>query len=224
MRGLAIFVAACLALALALGGTAPFGRVLLAAGAPELAAPFFKAPEWLGVARYRAGDMDGAAVAFKDAGETFNLGNTHARRGQYAAALESYDLTIARGDTDAQANFDVVTAFYAGLLIEPDAAWVVRPRGDGPEEESFVARGNARTAGTGDEVTNTNTMMGLAELQSRGRLSVRRIFDDKFMVADDRWLEQLADVPGEYLAARIAQEHKRRAKLGLSPPEPEDPR
>ena len=67
-------------------------------------------------------------------------------------------------------------------------------------------------------MNNSNTMMGLAELDSRGRLGVRRIFDDKFMVADERWLEQLSDVPGEFMAARIAQEHKRRAKLGLAPP------
>ena len=44
------------------------------------------------------------------------------------------------------------------------------------------------------------------------------------MVADERWLEQLSDVPGEFLAARIAQEHKRRVKLGLAPPPAEDPR
>ena len=67
-------------------------------------------------------------------------------------------------------------------------------------------------------------MMGLAALESHGELGVRRIFDDRFMVADGRWLEQLADVPGDYMAARIAAEHKRRRALGLSPPPPEDPR
>ena len=69
-----------------------------------------------------------------------------------------------------------------------------------------------------------NAMLGLAELESRGRLGVRRIFDDKFMVADERWLQQIQDVPGAYLKARIAHEEKTRRKLGLSPPEPEDPR
>jgi Ca-activated chloride channel family protein len=43
------------------------------------------------------------------------------------------------------------------------------------------------------------------------------------MVANTRWLTALEDVPGEYLAARIAMEYKRRKKLGLTPPEPEDP-
>ena len=74
------------------------------------------------------------------------------------------------------------------------------------------------------EVTNNNTMLGLAQLDSHGRLGVRRVFDDKFMLADRRWLEQLSDVPGEYMAARIREEHRRRVKLGLSPPKPEDPR
>ncbi len=129
-----------------------------------------------------------------------------------------------RGHPDARANFDVVAAFYAGLGIDPAALALFPERKEGPQADSFIARGNARAAGTGSEVTNTNTMLGLAELDSRGRLGVRRVFDDKFMVADERWLQQLSDVPGEYMAARILQEHKRRQKLGLSPPEPEDPR
>jgi len=224
MKGLALITAIALGLAVLAGGGAPFGRVLLALGLPGMAAPLFDDPNWKGVALFRAGDFDGAAERFAEAGARYNLGNAEAHRGQYAAALEAFDQALAEGHPDAEANFDVVAAFYAGLGIDPEALALFDKRADGAEADSFVARGNARAAGTGSEVTNNNTMMGLAELDSRGRQRVRKIFDDKFMVADDRWLQQLSDVPGEYLAARIMQEHKRRRKSGLSPPRPEDPR
>ena len=224
MRILALFTAVALGLALVLGGTAPLGRTFLALGLPSLAAPFFTDPAWRGVAEYRAGRMDQAADDFTEARATFNLGNAEAHRGGLAAALEAFDAAGSGGDDDAAANFDVVAAFYAGLGIDPEALGLFPERKDGPTAESFVARGDARAAGTGSEVTNTNTMLGLAALDSRGRLGVRQVFDDKFLVADDRWLEQLSDVPGEFLAARISHEYKRRQKLGVSPPEPEDPR
>ncbi|SFS81073.1 Ca-activated chloride channel family protein [Sulfitobacter marinus] len=224
MRALAIISALALALGLITGGTAPFGRVFLAMGLPSVAAPLFYDPTWHGVALFRAGDFDAAADRFAQAGAFYNLGNAEAHAGNYAAALEAFDMAHARGHPDAQANFDVVAAFYAGLGIDPEALALFETRKDGAEADSFVARGNARAAGTGSDVTNNNTMLGLAQLDSRGRQGVRRIFDDKFMLADTRWLAQLADVPGDYLAARILQEHKRRRKLGLSPPKAEDPR
>ncbi|NVO56688.1 hypothetical protein HW561_12925 [Rhodobacteraceae bacterium B1Z28] len=224
MKWLAILGTALVMLAFALGGTAPFGRVGLALGLNAVAARAFQDPAWQGVALYRAGDFDAAAQAFDAADDFYNLGNAKAHSGRIAAALEAYDQAIKRGDPDAQANFDVVAAYYAGLQIDPAALGLFPERKFGPKADSFIARGDARAAGTGSEVTNSNTMLGLAELDSRGRLGVRRIFDDKFMVADGRWLNQLSDVPGEFMAARIAQEHTRRAKLGLSPPEPEDPR
>lgn len=223
MRWLAMAGTVCIALALALGGTAPFGRVALAVGLFPMAANLFSDLDWQGVAFYRASEFDKASKAFESAGNQYNLGNAEAQKGRLAAALEAYDQAIGPGNPDAQANFDVLAAYYAGQQIDPEALGLFPERKFGPKAESFIARGNARAAGTGSEVTNSNTMLGLAELDSRGRLGVRRIFDDKFMVADQRWLNQLSDVPGEFMAARIAQEHKRRTQLGLSPPEAESP-
>lgn len=221
--GLALFVV-CAVLAAALGGAAPFGRVLMAAGLPGFAVPLLDDPGWRGAAKYRAGDLGGAAEEFTKARAFHNLGNAEAKRGNYAAALEAYDIAIAGGNADAIANFDAVAAYYAGLAIDPDALAFFPKRENGPEAEGFVAQGTGRAAGTGDSETNPAGMLGALELESRGRLGVRRVFDDKFMVADERWLMQLSDVPGEYLQARISFERKRRAKLGLTPPEPEDPR
>lgn len=224
MRVLVVICFVASVLAYAFGGTAPFGRLALAAQMPRIAAYFLDDPEWKGIAYYRAGEFDAARDAFAEARSLYNLGNAHTQSGNYAAALESYDIAIAQGHPNAQANFDVVAAFYAGLGIDPEALGLYPERKSGPQADSFVARGNARAAGTGSDVTNSNTMLGLAELDSRGRLGVRRIFDDKFMVADERWLTQLSDVPGEFMKARISHEYKRRVKAGISPPKAEDPR
>ena len=224
MRWIAFASVVLISAALILGGRASLGRVLLAAQMPGFAAQVFDTPDWQGVALYRAGAFAQSADAFSSARTQFNRGNAEARQGNYAAALEAYDIAIAQGDPDAQANFDLIAAYYAGLGVDPEALGLFPKRKTGPEAESFVARGNARAAGSGSDVTNTNTMLGLAELDTRGRLGVRRIFDDKFMVADERWLAQLADVPGRFLSARIRHEHKRRVKAGLSPPDAEDPR
>ncbi|PWR03809.1 hypothetical protein DKT77_04690 [Meridianimarinicoccus roseus] len=223
MRALALATALCAALALAIGGgPAPFGRVLLAAGLPGLAAPLFDDPHWRGVALYRAGQPEQAAQAFRTARAHYNLGNAEARAGRYAAALEAYDRVIPAGDDDARANFDLVASYYAALGIDAGVLALFGRRNEGPQDDAPEGRGNGRASGSGDEVTNSGAMLGYAALISREQERVRRIFDDRFMVADARWLEQLSDVPGAYLAARIAHEHKRRARLGLSPPPPEE--
>jgi len=224
MRVLALITLSLLIAVFLIGGTAPLGRALLAVGLAGLAADVFEEPAWRGVAHFQSGDYQMAAQDFAQARAFFNLGNAQAFVGEYAAALEAYDIAIAQGDARAKANFDVVAAYYAGLAISPDALGLFPKRKDGPKMESHVAEGGGRAAGTGDGVTNNNTMLGLAELDSRGQLGVRRVFDDQFMVADERWLLQLEDVPGVFLTERILQEHKRRAKLGLTPDPPEDPR
>jgi Ca-activated chloride channel family protein len=224
MKVLAAVAIAALMLGLVLGGTAAVGRVLLAAGLPALAAQVFVTPEWRAVAQYRAGHYAQAAQEFAAVDTPFNLGNAQVRLGNHAAALEAYDLAIAQGHPDARANFDVVAAYYAGLGLDPAVLALFPRRTDGPTAEGFIALGNARAAGTGSDTTNATTMLGLAQLESRGPLAVRRIFDDRFIVADDRWLAQLDDVPGAFLAARITAEQKRRAGLGLTPSDPEDPR
>ena len=61
VRALALFAAMALALGAALGGAAPFGRALMALGAPEWAGAVFQDPDWRAAARYRAGDYAGAA-------------------------------------------------------------------------------------------------------------------------------------------------------------------
>ncbi|OIQ28875.1 MAG: hypothetical protein BM562_11995 [Alphaproteobacteria bacterium MedPE-SWcel] len=223
MRLLGLIAMLFLALAALLDGWAPLGRIALALGMPALAAPLFSDPAWRGVAHYRAGDMAAAVNRFAESAQAYNLGNAYVQQGQYAAALESYDRAIADNKPHARENFDAVATFYAGLQIDPDALALFEKREGDTTTEAETGKGNARAAGSGDAVTNTNTMLGLAQMESHGDQGVRRVFDDLFMRADDRWLAQLPDVPGSYLKARILAEHKRRTELGLSPPIAEDP-
>ncbi|MCY0096492.1 tetratricopeptide repeat protein [Hoeflea ulvae] len=207
----------CLGAALLAGGTAPFGRVALAIGLPRLAATLFSDPAWQGVAYYRAGDYDAAAAVMDRAGPEalYNLGNAHARRGAYAASLEAYDLVLSRGyDPQAQANFDLLRAVYTGTAIDADAFFLTEDR-EGETAPAPIARGNARGAGSGADVTNTGASLGLAEMAiERREQQVRHVFDDKFITANARWLATLEDVPGAYLNERISHEHKRRRAEG----------
>lgn len=214
-----------LLLAGVLGGGNAFGRVALGLGAPNLAASIFASPYWRGVALYRAGRFAEATETFEDAGPdaAFNRGNAQVKSERYAAALEAYDLAQAyQTDTQAQVNFDIVLAFYAGTRIDADsiARWGEEKQGETAAAE--VARGSARASGTGDEVTNTGATIGLTELQSRELRRVRKVFDDKFVVASPRWLATLEDVPGAYLAARVSHEYKRRLKAGEGQPPMEE--
>ncbi len=209
--------AALLGLAALLGGAAPFGRVALGFGLPGLAARLFDDPAWRGVALYRVGDVDAAAGTLAGAGPeaAFNLGNAEVRRGAYAAALEAYDLAMAwREDAEARANFDLVRAFWGGTPLEAGSVARWDRKREGATQRAATAEGAGRASGTGDEVTNTGANPGLPSLQSEEQLGVRRVFDDRFIAAGPRWLATLEDVPGAYLAARIAQEHKDRRAAG----------
>lgn len=218
--GFALFLLAFAALS---GGANVFGRGALGLGLPRVAAAVFHDPGWRGVAHFRAGNFAAAETEFEKAGPkaAFNLGNARVQLVHYPAALEAYDLALAhnRQDAAAEVNFDVVLALYAGTRIDPDSIARWGEDKQGVTMEADVAKGAARAAGTGDEVTNTGATIGVPALQSREQAGVRKVFDDKFVTANPRWLATLADVPGAYLAARISHEFKRRKKAGTGQPE-----
>jgi len=224
---LCALTAGLVALCLALWGTAPFGRLALSLGQPRIALLLLDDPAWRGVARFRAGDAAGAARDFAAAGPDMahNRGVALAHAGAYAAALEAWDIALAvdPGDRAARRNFDLVAAFYGATEIDPFAPVKWFDKEDEITMEAPVGLGNGRAAGTGDSTTNTGANMGLPDLISQGRLGVRQNFDGKMIVASERWLTTLADLPGAYLAARLKEEHKRREDLGTDQPEAADP-
>lgn len=226
VKSLAFAAVCCLAVAVLFGGAAPFARIALSLGLPSFAGQIFTQNEWQGIAAYQSGAHENAAELFaqSDTGH-FNAGVALARAGKFAASLEAFDRARAAypEDDKAEANFDLIASIYAGLEVDPDAFVHWSSRKEGAEKEAPVGLGTGRAASTGDETTNSGANMGLPELISVRERSVRKVFDDRFMLANDRWLKTLADVPGEYLATRIFEEHKRRKALGIAQVAPEDP-
>ena len=137
----------------------------------------------------------------------------------------SFDAALAQNrlDAEATANFDIVAQIYAGTELLPEALVVWWEQKEGETTAAPLGKGSGRAASSGEEATNAGALIGLPELASTGQARVRKVFDARYIRATPLWLETLADVPGEYLAARIDAEHKRREAAGLSPPTPEDP-
>lgn len=70
----------------------------LRSGEPERAGALFESELWRGIAKYRSSSFDEAAAAFSaDPSATghFNRGNSLAKLGQYQAAIDAYDRTLA---------------------------------------------------------------------------------------------------------------------------------
>ena len=223
---LAGLAALCAAAALVLAGPAAFGRLALALGQPRAAAALLGG-DWQGAALLEAGRPEAAAGVLPATGPAglYNLGLAEARSGRLAAALEAFDAQLARHPEDAAArtNFDLIAKAYGATAIEPGALLSFHEDRAGDTLRAPVAQGNARAASTGEAVTNAGPNMGLPLVFSEADGAARKVFDDKVIRADPRWLATLEDVPGRYLAARIEAEWKRRQAAGLSPPAPEDP-
>jgi len=89
------------------------GYQALREGSPGVASMLFDDGQWRAIAQYRAGDYAGAVNGFgvlEDPESAYNMGNALAQNGQYAEALDAYDLTLASlpDHEDARFNRDLV--------------------------------------------------------------------------------------------------------------------
>lgn len=213
-----------LAAGLALGGTAPVGRLALELGLPGVAVGLLDDPHLRAVALHRSGRYAEASDAFGAAGDPYNRGVSAALAGDYATALLAWDTVLAANPSDrqARANHTLVKALLATVTFDAVARPEDRPR-DGPTLEAEPGQGKARAAGQGDEATDPKTGFWMPEVVSSGLRRVPKIFDAQATAASERWLTTLEDQPGVYLAARLAAEQKAREAAGTALPPPEDP-
>lgn len=203
-------------LVLALGaglaaGPSAWGRLMLRAGFPGLAAGLIEAPRWRGVALYEAGRYAEADAAFRRAGRgsTYNRGNTLALTGEYALAVDYYDavLYVAPGDADALANRAVVAPLIKQLVGSENGSPGKIATDEAPEAKPS----------TGTYEMNIQALM-------RGRPKLPRPSDTRQSVAAGQdWLSALPDDPGRYIKLRIKAEHERRVETGTGAPEAVDP-
>lgn len=212
--------------ALALDGPQAFGRVALALGWP---APALMQEDALrGLALHAQGRWLDAAEAFRAAGptESYNRADALARAGDHANALAAYAAVLARDPEDwrARQNRDLVRALYDAPLGEILPGTEAAGDGTGaqdalsPFDEAVAADGGAEKL-----AEQRRSALQPVTAQSRAE-QVRRTPDAAAQVASRRWLATFPDDPGLWLAAVIAAEHDRRARAGLTPPAPVDPR
>lgn len=189
----------CGALLLLWGGKEPIARFALILGAPRLAAGMADDPSLAGVAYYRAGAYAQADDAFRQAGRraTYNRGLSLAMTGDYPLSRAYFDAVLFANpaDTQARENRNIVND-----LIDP----VV---GVGNEAGRIATKVIAVPGGTAVE-----------EIKRLGRP-----LDEGRLVADEAWLEGLADDLGLFLTLRLQAEHQRRLALGQSTSEVGDP-
>lgn len=89
------------------------GQQKLAEGLPRDAAQLFDDPQWRAVSNYRSGNYAPSAAAFaerEDADSLYNLGNSLARSGEYASAVDAYEQAaeLSPEDEDIRYNHDLV--------------------------------------------------------------------------------------------------------------------
>ena len=148
---------------------------------------------WRGTSRYRAGDMDGAVLAWArvDSPEAhFGLGNAYARLGSLEASIASYEraLELRPGWTDAEENRELVQS-----LIPP-------PAEEGEEEAGEAGPPNMDP----DEVQFDEQ----GEQGERGEVSMDLMSDEQIA---EMWMRRLQTSPGDFLRRRFAIENQRRA-------------
>ncbi|MEM7057586.1 MAG: hypothetical protein AAF557_08355 [Pseudomonadota bacterium] len=204
-------------------GVAPFGRVVLAIGMPNLALPLLTDPGDRGEALFRSAAFPEAAASYREAGDDYNEGLAAAWAGDFATALAAWDrhLALHPGDSEARANHTLVTSLLSGTEFDPAAEPDPRDR-NGPTLQADPGQGGARAASTGDDANNAQTGFWMPEITGEGLRRVPQIFDAQFVAANPRWLATLEDQPGRYLRARLAAEHKARVTAGTALPPPED--
>lgn len=184
------------ALCLVLAGAAPLAKLLLLIGLPSLAAPLLSDPAVQGVAYYRAQNFAAADAAFKAAGRgsTYNRGLSLAVTGDYPLAVAYFDAVLFGTPSDSEAREN---RNLVNALVPPHI-------GAANDAGRIAAESAPRVP-----------------LTEGARL--QRPLDAGRRVADDEWLEALADDPGEFLTLRLQAEYQRRLSMGLTPPEEGDP-
>ena len=175
---------------------------LLRTGPADAAARLFEDPRWQAVARYRAGDLEGAAQRFR-ADDTptghYNLGNALARLGALEAALGAYERALAAEPqhADARHNRDLVSGLLAERArdADEDARPADRRGGDGEGTRPDAAASDSGSPGAHAGMDAD----GLSNARSAERV---------------RWLESVPDDPGGLLRRKFRYETNQRLRDG----------
>ena len=172
------------------------GRRLFEAGRFTDAAARFEDPQWRATAAYRAGDYEGAILAWAliEAPEAdYGMGNAYALRGDYPSAVASYDRALdARPDwVEARENRD----FVASLIPPP------------PDDSDDLPEPAPPPNLEADDVDFEND----DQRGERGEVPQELLSDEELA---EIWLRRLQTSPEDFLRRRFMIEQARRAGEG----------
>ena len=225
--GVPFIAGAVLLVALLTGGGDPFARLALRVNLPGVAMKLSDDPTLHGLALSAMGRQGDAATAFGRAedGQSYNRATAHALDGEYAQALLTYDALLLRDPdhADARANFALLASVYGSTELDLASMSLLREeKKEGPTVAAAQAQGGARAIGDGADSDGMSTDIFAPEVETgSGVREVPKIFDDMVIAATEDWLTTMLDHPGEFLAARLLAEQKRRRAAGLGMPEEE---
>jgi len=203
------------------------GRYLFERGRYAEAGDRFADFMWQGTARYRAGDMDGAVLAFArvDSPEAhFALGNTYARIGSNGASVAGNAPSVVENAASAESYAASITSYEASiasydraLALRPDWAEarenrdLVRsllppPPDDEEEEEQGGDPAPPPSFDPDDIQIEEDEVRG-----ERGEVDGSLLDEDQLT---EMWMRRLQTSPGEFLRRRFAIERAERETPG----------
>jgi Ca-activated chloride channel family protein len=208
------------------------GQRLLERQRPAEAARHFADSQWRGMALYQAGDFEGAAAAFAQAGTAaahYNRGNALARAGELEAALDAYEQALER-QPDLKAALDN-QALVQQLLQQRQAKAEEQPNNadarDTPGNEtegnssstSSQAQGSpdsdnpAQGQQNGDSQGNSQAPSGTAggdedSITQPPQRPLSTSLDAEQRQALEQWLREIPDNPAELLRRKFWYEQQ----------------
>lgn len=188
------------------------GRYLFERGRYEEAGDRFEDFMWQGTARYRAGDMDGAILAFARADSPeahFALGNTYARIGSTEASIENSEASIASYEAS-------IASYERALTLRPDWAEarenrelvqsLLPPPEDEEEEQQGGDPAPPPSFDPDDIQIEEDEVRG-----ERGEVDGSLLDEDQLT---EMWMRRLQTSPGEFLRRRFAIERAEQEGAG----------
>jgi Ca-activated chloride channel family protein len=208
-------------------------------GEPDAALGTLEDPRWRATALYRNKEFDAAAsafAAFDDVAGHYNRGNALAKGGHYEAALEAYDVALARAPEFEEAARN--RALVAELLEkakaaaqneqgkqkdQPEAGDSDAEAGNNGQEQGQDAppeepgdSGEGDEAQPGDDATDGAQEDTPAAAETPGEQTAQAAqAEEEAEQALEQWLRRVPDEPGALLKRKFRYETERRYRQGL---------
>ena len=203
-------------------------------GEPERAATLFDDPDWLGPARYRSGDFDGALQDFAQLNDTrnlYNLGNALARTGDLRSAIGAYDRVLAREPDHADAAHN--KALVEKLLEEQSEASEQDNNEQQQDQENSSESERSDNQDSADQTPPEESDQDQEQQESesdpqqqnseqeepseQGEQEEESLAEqerDESEEAMEQWLRRVPDDPGGLLRRKFQYENQQRLRRG----------